>query len=107
MIRCRGPDDRDELLGGEFALLIQIFQLGELAPGAEEDFQIRLGHVHVAGRDIHDQRMRRPALTRSGARMLFRSGGGLIWPRSFWRSTSRTSRSTSPRSSTEVPCAII
>ncbi len=56
-----GADDRDQLLGGELALLVQVFELGELGAGAEEGFEVGLGHVHVTGRHVHDQRMRRPA----------------------------------------------
>ena len=38
-----GSDDRDKLFGGKFALLIKIFQLGQLRPGPEERFKIRPG----------------------------------------------------------------
>ena len=58
-------DERDELLGGELAFLVKIFELGELGAGAEERFQVGRRHVHVPGRDVDDQRMRRAFSCRS------------------------------------------
>src|SRR3954454_16248671 len=51
-------DDGDELLGGEFAFLIKIFEFGEFAARAEEDFEVGRGDVHVTGGNIDDQRVR-------------------------------------------------
>ena len=44
-----GTDDGDELFAGELALLIEVFQLGQIRAGAEKRFQIGLGDVHVPG----------------------------------------------------------
>src|SRR5205814_1869944 len=52
------PDDRDQLLGSELALLVQIFKLGELGARAEKYFQIGGRHVHVPGGNVHHQRVR-------------------------------------------------
>jgi hypothetical protein len=70
-----GSYDRDKLLGGEFAFLVKIFQLSELGAGPEKNLQIFLADVHVAGGNIHNQRMRRTAGSGNGRVLLPRGQG--------------------------------
>ena len=51
------------MLAGELTVLIQVAELGEFGTGTEEHLEIGLRHVHVARRDIHDQRVG-PAVVR-------------------------------------------
>ena len=63
------------MFAGKLALLVQVFELGELRTSTKEDLKVLLLHMHVTGGDVDDQRMRgtasiagtrRLALARSG-----------------------------------------
>lgn len=44
-----GSDEGDGLIGGELSILVEPLVHGQLGTGAEENFQVFRGNVHVAG----------------------------------------------------------